>query len=53
LEDDYVSTDVLEWYNVFALKGFPISREHSGNGTDLSAGKTIYYYEVVRRWANG
>jgi hypothetical protein len=34
------------WHNIFALNGFPISREHCENGTDLSTGKTMYYYEV-------
>jgi hypothetical protein len=51
LESDYVSTDDAKWHNVFALNGFPISLKHSGSGTDIStAGKTIYYYEVIVQW---
>jgi hypothetical protein len=48
----YATTDDndWEWHNVFALNGFPISRELCGNGTEHSrAEKTIYYYEVIVR----
>jgi hypothetical protein len=48
----YYSTDDNKWHNVFALNSFPISRENSKNGSEVSTRKTIYYYEVIQQWGD-
>jgi hypothetical protein len=45
-----VNTDEVEWHNVFAWNGFPISRKQCGNVKELSTGITIYYCEVTVQW---